>query len=284
MPQTASRQLNRHCLCQKRRKEATTMLELSTYKGISIAQAACYAEENETKVFLYNVDGMLVDTGPESRGGLFQKWFAKQDIKFVALTHNHEDHAGNAPWIQANMNVPIYVHAGAIPYAHEDGAYPKYRREMWGLRYKFDPLPMPEVLKTDRYSFETIDTPGHTIYHNCFYERKQGWLFTGDLFIASKLFVCYIEENMRQMIDTLERLLKLDFDTIFCAHAGVVENGKIRLEKKLNYLKNLQEQVLALRAQGKTDREIDDELNGFELSITEISCGEWSSYNIIRTI
>lgn len=260
------------------------MLETSTYKDISIAQEVCYVGENETKVFLYNVDGLLVDAGPESRAEQFQNWFASQKIKQVALTHNHEDHSGNAPWLQRFMDIPVYLHPGAIPYACEEGAYPQYRRDMWGQRHVFNPLPMPETIKTDKYTFEVLDTPGHAIYHNCFYERNQGWLFTGDLYLGTKLFVCFYEENMRQTIDTIERLLKLDFDTIFCAHAGVVENGKVRLEKKLTNLKALQAQVISMRAQGKTDREIDDEINGFVLPITELSGGEWSSYNIIRTV
>ena len=260
------------------------MLELSKYKDISIAQDVCYVGENETKVFLYNVDGLLVDAGPESRADLLQKWFSTQDINQVALTHNHEDHSGNAPWIQKNLGVPIYLHPGAIPYTREEGAYPQYRRDMWGLRHSFNPLPMPDIIKTDKYNFEVLDTPGHAIYHNCFYERSQGWLFTGDLYLGTRLFVCFFEENMRQTIATLERILKLDFDTVFCAHAGVIENGKVRLEKKLTNLKVLQEQVIEMRSKGKTDREIDDEINGFELSITEMSGGEWSSYNIIRTI
>ena len=260
------------------------MLETSTYNDISIAKEVCYVGDNETKVFLYNVDGLLIDAGPQSRAEEFTSWFKTQNIKQVALTHNHEDHSGNAPWIQQNLNIPIYLHPMAIPYTREEGAYPKYRREMWGLRATFDPMPMPETIKTDKYTFQVLDTPGHAIYHNCFYEPNQKWLFTGDLYLGTRLVVCFFEENIRQTIATIERLMELDFDTIFCAHAGVVENGKVRLEKKLNNLKALQQQVIELRAQGKTDREIDDEINGFELDITELSCGEWSTYNIIRTI
>ncbi|NLB88948.1 MAG: MBL fold metallo-hydrolase [Syntrophomonadaceae bacterium] len=230
------------------------------------------------------MDGMLVDTGPESRKEQFQKWFLSQNIQQVVLTHNHEDHSGNAAWIQQNLNVPIYLHPEAIFYAHEDGAYPKYRVKMWGHRSRFEPEPMPQNLYTNKYNFEVLDTPGHTIYHNSFYEPEQGWLFTGDLYLGTKLFVCFIEENIRQTISTLEMLMKLEFDTIFCAHAGVVENAKYKLGKKLNYLKELQEQVISMRKQGLTDREIDDKIHGFKLSITDISCGEWSSYNIVRTI
>lgn len=260
------------------------MLETSTYKGVSVAKEVCYVGDNETKVFIYNVDGLLIDCGPQSREKEFTEWFKTQNINQVALTHNHEDHSGNAAWIQKNLNVPIYLHPMAIPYAHEDGMYPKYRQEMWGYRHIFDPIPMPEVLKTDKYTFEVLDTPGHAIYHNCFYERGQGWLFTGDLYLGTHLMVCFFEENIRQTIDTIEKLLKLDFDTIFCAHAGVIENGRVRLEKKFNNLKVLQEQVVNMRKRGMTDREIDNEINGYELDITPISGGEWSPYNIIRTI
>lgn len=261
------------------------MLETGTYKNkINFAKESCFAGENETKVFIYNVDGLLIDCGPQSREDQFCPWIKEQDVSQVALTHAHEDHCGNARWIQDNLRVPIYLHPMAIPLSHEDGAYPKYRREMWGLRKSFEPEPMPKIIKTDKYAFEALDTPGHALYHNCFYERKQGWLFTGDLYLGTRLMVCFFEENIRQTADTIEKLLKLEFDTVFCAHAGVIENGKVRLQKKLNNLLELQDKVVGMRAKGMTDREIDDEINGFELDITPISCGEWSSYNIIRTI
>lgn len=69
------------------------VLELSNYRdGISIAQETCYVEDYATKVFVYNVDGLLIDTGPSSRGEYFRPWFASQEIVQAALTHNHEDH------------------------------------------------------------------------------------------------------------------------------------------------------------------------------------------------
>lgn len=259
-------------------------METGIYNGINFAKEFCYAGENETKVFIYNVDGLLVDCGPQSRAEQFTPWIREQNINQVALTHIHEDHSGNANWIQKELKLPVYLHPLAIPLAHERGAYPLYRQKMWGVREIFDPTPMPEKLTTDKYTFNVIDSPGHALYHKCFYEPNQKWLFTGDLYLGTRLIVCFIEENIRQTISTLERLIELDFNTIFCAHAGVIENGKARLEKKIRNLKELQEQVVEMRAVGKTDEEIDAELNSFDLDITPISCGEWSSYNIIRTL
>ncbi|MGI5986210.1 MAG: MBL fold metallo-hydrolase [Oscillospiraceae bacterium] len=260
------------------------MLETGSYNGVNFAKEVCFTGENETKVFIYNVDGLLIDCGPQSRAEQFIPWMKEQEIKQVALTHNHEDHSGNAKWIRDELKIPVYLHPLAIPLTRERGAYPLYRQEMWGHREVFDATPMPEKLKTDKYAFDVIDSPGHALYHKCFHEANQKWLFTGDLYLGTRLLVCFIEENMRQTISTIERLMDLDFDTIFCAHAGVIENGKVRLGKKLRNLKELQAQVLEMRAGGKTDEEIDAEINGFDLDITNISCGEWSTYNIIRTL
>lgn len=261
------------------------MLQLTKYLDINIAQETCDdGAGDETRVFVYNVDGLLMDCGPQSKAEGYTKWFKTQEIKKVALTHNHEDHSGNARWIQDNLKVPIYLHELAITGAKEKGMYPIYRQKMWGLRDSFTPQPMPNKIETDKYSFTVLDTPGHSLYHNCFFEPNEGWLFTGDLYLGTKLFVCFIEENIRQTISTIERLMELDFDTIFCAHSGVKENGKVRLGKKLQFLKDLQGRVIEMREKGMTDREIDDEINGFDFNISPVSCGEWSSYNIIRTI
>lgn len=260
------------------------MLSITKLGEIECAQEVCTVGDYESKIHSFFIDGLLIDTGPQSRQAEFTKWFKQRPINQVAITHNHEDHSGNAKWLQDNLEVPVFLHELAIPSAHEPGVYCKFRRDFWGDREIFNPQAMPETLETEKYKFQVLDTPGHALYHNCFFEPSQGWLFTGDLYVGSKQLVCIVEENMRQTIDTIDRLLKLDFDTVFCAHGGVIENGKIRLGKKRDYLLSLQENVCKLRAKGLTDREIDNELNGFVLDITPMSGGDWSSYNIIRTL
>lgn len=213
------------------------MLEKLSHKDINAAMVVCSMVGHDNRVHTYHVDGLLIDTGPQSRAELLQDWFKTQPIEQVALTHNHEDHSGNARWIEDNLKVPIYLYEKAHEQAHEDGMYPKYRQIMWGHRRPFNPQPMPDKLETEKYTFEVFDTPGHTIYHNAFYEPSEGWLFTGDLYLSTRQYLFYIEENIRQTILTLEMLAELDFDTIFCAHAGVVENGKERLKNVLPFLK-----------------------------------------------
>lgn len=89
---------------------------------------------------------------------------------------------------------------------------------------------------------------------------------------------------MQDMINTLEELVKLDFDTVFCAHAGLVENGKEKLKKKLTFLLELQEKVNEYRARGFSDKEIAKILYPKTSLITIVSRGEGSTYNIVHTI
>ncbi|UZM96984.1 MBL fold metallo-hydrolase [Lysinibacillus sp. MHQ-1] len=50
----------------------------------------------------------------------------------IALTHSHEDHAGNAAWLQQQMDIPIYLHRESLQACTKKGDYPLYRQALWG--------------------------------------------------------------------------------------------------------------------------------------------------------
>ncbi|NLF80396.1 MAG: MBL fold metallo-hydrolase [Clostridia bacterium] len=260
------------------------MLSVSQFADIAIAAESRPFGAKAIKVFVYHVDGLLIDSGPQSLAGELRPWFAEQAPSQVAISHNHEDHAGNAAWLAEHMHVPVYLHPGSIAQAARPGVYPPYRHQLWGERQPYFPLSLPDQLSTDRYHFQVLDTPGHTPCHNCFFEPDQGWLFTGDLYLNSRLRTCFFEEDMRRGIASLRKLLRLDFATVFCAHAGVVTQGKQKLMEKLEFLLQLQQRVDLLRAEGRNDRDISAEIFGPPLPIAAISGGEWSAYHLVRTI
>jgi len=260
------------------------MLNSSQYKDITVGQGIRSLPGWKMAVCLYVVDGLLIDAGPESMKGPISKFLQGKNIEQVALTHIHEDHSGMAAWLQHQMNVPVYLHEKAIPEAKRRGKYRLYRHITWGKRPAFDPQPMPERLMTDKYTFDVIDSPGHMPYHNIFHEKNQGWLFTGDLYIGTKPIGASYDDNMLDTIATINEILTLDFDVIFCAHSGVVQNGKTMFKKKLDFLLGIQDKVNALRQQGLDDYEIDKRLYPRKPSVTIVSHGEWSSYHIVNTI
>ncbi|MEQ8201149.1 MAG: MBL fold metallo-hydrolase [Syntrophomonadaceae bacterium] len=258
-------------------------MKCTNYQDISVGQSRRAILGSAIKVFLYVVDGLVIDTGPSCLRKEIRPFFGAHAIEQVALTHVHEDHSGMAAWLQEQYNVPIYLHRDSLSYAGQSGKYPLYRHIFWGSRRPFHGEALPQQISTAKYEFDVIDAPGHCAAHNVFHEKNQGWLFTGDLYLGPQQVVAIVEENMAQTITTLEKLVRLDFQTLFCAHSGVRENGRKLLQDKLDYLRELQEKVNDLKKQGLNDRQIDRRLFPQKSPITYVSGGEWSSLNLVRT-
>ena len=235
-------------------------------------------------VFLYVVDGLLIDTGSSTLGQESIKFFKENDINQVALTHVHEDHSGMAAWLQEKLNVPIYLHEESIEEAAAEPEFAKYRQEIWGRRPAFRAQPFPEQIETEKYCFQVIDTPGHCKHHKAFLESDQGWLFSGDLLVNTRPRSVFFEENMSEMINSLEKISVLDFDTVFCSHTGISSNGRVLCRQKLDYLLNLRAKVKELRQKGLEDKEIDNRLFPEEDKIRSISDNDFSSYYIVSTL
>ncbi len=235
-------------------------------------------------VCLYIIDGLLIDTGPYSLGSESIRFFNENTIQQVALTHLHEDHSGMAAWLQEKSNLPVYLHAGSIAEAAIEPELEKYRMEIWGRRPAFKAQSIPEQIITDKYRFEVIDTPGHCRYHKAFLEPDQGWLFAGDLLVNIKPKSVYWEENMSEMINSLEKICALGFEVVFCSHTGILKNGKEICQQKLNYLLDLREKVQELRNKGLEDGDIDQRLFPEEDIASTLTNGDFSSYSIVCTI
>jgi len=115
----------------------------------------------------------------------------------------------------------------------------------------------------------------------CLLERERGWLFTGDLYIAARTRLLRQDEDLGAEITSLRRMLELDFDTVFCAHRGVLGAGKAALRRKLDFLESLCQQVADLRRQGRSREEITRLLLGREGLMTLLTGYHFSKRNLI---
>jgi glyoxylase-like metal-dependent hydrolase (beta-lactamase superfamily II) len=235
-------------------------------------------------ICLYLADGFLVDAGSGLILKKVKKFLSGKKVNCVGITHVHEDHTGAAAWIKDEFNVPVYIHEASIEEAISDSSVPLYRKLTWGNRKGFAADPMPEYIETEKYRFDVIDAPGHHPHHVVFHEKNKGWLFTGDLYVSRKQAVAFKDENISQAITSFERIVKLDFDTVFCGHSGVQKNGKSRIIEKLNNYIELRERVRALEKKGMSREEIDRELFPGKNLWSIVSGGEWSSLNMVKTV
>lgn len=91
-------------------------------------------------------------------------------------------------------------------------------------------------------------------------------------------------ENIPQIMESLNLILKENFETVYCAHAGVIKNGHRLMEQKLANLKTLQEQILTLQGKGLNPKAITRRLFPETPSITYFSFGEWSAYHLVHSL
>ncbi|WP_246589562.1 MBL fold metallo-hydrolase [Desertibacillus haloalkaliphilus] len=183
--------------------------------------------EGRRKVFSFLVDGMLVDTGAQSIESDLIPVYKELSFDFVALTHSHEDHAGNASWIQENRDVPLYIHPKGVDRCAEPCTYPKYRQDIWGIRQSFKALPLEDNIRSRNYEWKVIYTPGHSDDHISLFHEESGRLFSGDLFVTPKTKVMMRSESFPQMVNSIRTLLRYDFSSVFAAMLDI-----LRMEKQ----------------------------------------------------
>lgn len=235
-------------------------------------------------VYIFLVDGMLIDTGPKSLEADFISFYEEHSFNFVTLTHSHEDHTGTAPWIEDNRNVPIYIHPKGIHTCAQPYPYPTYRQLIWGKRKAFTALPLGDTVQTRSKQWQVIDTPGHADDHVSLLDKETGRLFSGDLFLAPKTKVIMNSESIPMIMNSIRTLLAYDFGPMFCSHAGYIRNGKEKLKQKLDDLEHLCEEVAHLHKQGLSNIEINQTLFPKKYPIVAVSEGEWDSLHIVSSI
>ena len=235
-------------------------------------------------VYVFYVDGVLIDTGAGSLDKEFVPFFNELKIDQVVLSHYHEDHTGCAAFLQQKYKVPIFMNKMMIEYCSKKADYPMYRKLFWGKRKPFQGKEIGNTFTSPHATWDVIETPGHSKDHLSFLNRQTGQLFTGDLYCQQRTKVILREESIPTIIRSLKHVLTYDFDEVYCCHAGLLKKGRNTLQRKLDYLLEVQEKVINQYEEGKTSKEIKKILFPKNYPITKFSQGEWDSIHIITSI
>ncbi len=256
-------------------------IERGDLEGIRVGR---FGGRINTTCLLYRLGDTLVDTGPANQWPTVRRFLLERPVERVLVTHHHEDHSGNMAPIQKTLERPLLSPAASL--APLEGGFPLqlYRRLVWGRpeRVRAEPLP-GSIPVAGAGALEPVPAPGHSTDMTCFLLRERGWLFTGDLFIASRPRYLRADEDVGAQIESLRRVLELDFDTLLCSHRGLVEEGKEALRRKLDYLVSLCERVRELRARGLDSRRITRELLGREDLMTWATGFHFAKRNLIAS-
>jgi glyoxylase-like metal-dependent hydrolase (beta-lactamase superfamily II) len=252
--------------------------------GVMVGNGTVSFQRIKLNVHCFFIDGVLIDTGSKSLEKVFKPFFKQLAIEKVVMTHFHEDHTGCAAFLQEELQLPLFMNDIMIEYCTKKADYPLYRRLFWGRRRPFRAEPIDETFQSPHATWRVIKTPGHAIDHLAFLNQETGQLFTGDLYCQEKTKVVLREENIPVLIESFKKILTYDFEEVFCSHAGYLKNGSSALKRKLDYLLDLQGNIVKLYDEGKTPNEINAALFPKKYPIVFFSFGEWDSIHIVHSI
>ncbi|MET1124146.1 MAG: MBL fold metallo-hydrolase [Archaeoglobaceae archaeon] len=233
-------------------------------------------------VYLYYYRGLIIDAGcPNVASEVFEH-FRGREVKAVLITHYHEDHIGAVNLLKRLAKV--YVPPKSLEVLRNPPDIPQYRKIVWG-----QPEPVDDVEVADyRMTFGDVevlrvDTPGHSFDHVSYLIDDR--LFCGDLVVSASQMVCMREENLLEVINSLEKVLEYDFSF---AYTGVGVASREDVVEYLEYLRGLKAKAEKLYSEGKTVEEIVKELfpNPTEkvMLMELVSEKEWARENMVRSL
>jgi glyoxylase-like metal-dependent hydrolase (beta-lactamase superfamily II) len=149
---------------------------------------------NEKVICCWEVDGVLIDPGPQSTEETVVAALDGAVPRALLLTHIHFDHAGAAgALVRRWPQLPVYVHERGAPHLASPERLVASAARLWGgeeglARLWGEVVPVPEgnlhILsggETVLRDFRVEYTPGHASHHVSFLHEPTGTAFVGDV-------------------------------------------------------------------------------------------------------
>ncbi len=236
-----------------------------------------------TQFIVYRLGDTVIDAGPSNQWRHISAYLNKEPVKQLLLTHHHEDHSGNAHRIAKQFSITPKAPRLAQAKLANGYATPLLQRVVWGSPRPVQTQALSEIeYLSDGREIIPIHTPGHAKDLTCFHMPEQGYFFSGDLYIAKTIKMLRQDENLKELIQSLQRVQTLDFDTVFCPHGGVIKDGKQALKLKLNNILQMCSEVKELAEKGWSFEQICQYLLGPEDMVAKLTKGNFSKTNLIK--
>ena len=263
------------------------MIEISEHGAIT--QIKLSREINGEPLFwvsAYLVDDVLIDTGCIYTSQALLNFLEAKRVSRIINTHHHEDHVGANRVLQEKLGVQVLAHELALDYIRHPPGLPHYREQAWGYPDGSDCEPCPTYVRTHRFNFDVIYTPGHCPGHISLVEIDQGWVFSGDLFIGSDLRVAGPETDVSEMLDSMRNLLAIESEdfTLFTSLRTVRKDGRKALSKFVSKYEDLAGMAKSLASGGMDVPSIVNKLFGQESVFDAITAGQYSSANLVKLL
>jgi glyoxylase-like metal-dependent hydrolase (beta-lactamase superfamily II) len=149
----------------------------------------------ERVICCWEVDGVLVDPGPQSTEETLLEALGGERPRALLLTHIHFDHAGaTGALVKRWPDLDVYVHERGAPHMIDPEKLVSSAGRLYGgdeglKRLWGEVVPVPEQNLHVLSGGETIlggefrveYTPGHASHHVCYFHEPSRWAFVGDM-------------------------------------------------------------------------------------------------------
>lgn len=139
----------------------------------------------------WEVDGLLVDPGPQSSMDTLLEALGDEQPRALMLTHIHLDHAAaTGALVRRWPELEVYVHERGAPHLIDPSKLLASAERLYGDKMEYlwgEILPVPEAnVKPlsggeDVLGMRVAYTPGHASHHVCYLHEETGTAFVGDV-------------------------------------------------------------------------------------------------------
>lgn len=260
-----------------------SVLQSFTYRDLDARRVGRFNLGINTSFIVYRLRDTVIDTGPSNQWKYVKPFILGKPFRQLLLTHHHEDHSGNAGAIHRLTGVQPLAPAVTVEILRRGFRIPPIQKIIWGAAGKADAAVLPENLHIGEEAVTAVFTPGHAKDMTCYLMPQRGWLFSADLYIANHLKLLRSDEHIPTLLDSIRKVLALEFDTILCPHRGPVEDGKRKLREKYDFLLDLAARAQELQQRGMELPEITRHLLGKENMMSILSRYNFSKRNLIAS-
>jgi glyoxylase-like metal-dependent hydrolase (beta-lactamase superfamily II) len=189
-----------------------------------------------TDTYLVGIDEVaVIDPGPDVKSHVDAIIGAsmRERVRWVLLTHTHEDHS------PATASIVARTGAEVLAFSKRDKDLDVVPDRVIGEG---------DTIEGSEWGLDVLHTPGHAPNHLCFLLEEERVLFTGDTVLDGMYSVVSPQRggDMAVYLQTLERLRKLRVSRLCPGHGDVIEEPKARIDDYLAHRRQRERQILKL--------------------------------------
>ena len=203
------------CLCQE--MKVMTITELSQLvRRITAGNSSVFTGPGTNTYLVGTEEITVIDPGPAMPEHIEN--IAKacgDDIKQILVTHTHPDHSPGAKLLHQRTAAPVM------------GMYALHKQTQDKTFKANKVLEDGDEIREIEYTLKAIHTPGHASNHLCYLLEEEKMIFTGDhIMEGSTVVIGPPDGNMKQYIESLEKLKQFDISLIAPGHGNLMKDPK----------------------------------------------------------